>query len=390
MPQQLPWSNDTELNLSDFLRKSMSVANTIMENEEVRRQASKHLGSLIQLRQKDRPVTEDVRVFDRLFRAAEQQMADEEDKKVLLLLKAQVATFIAASFDAAEFNEHGKEDENDDNDENEPKLSWSTVESTHGKRFDEDEVKDDPMSAERAENEHHARLAAEYNTYDRDDDDNDYNDDNDDQEVPRERGMPPGSKSYGMVAATNAKSNVNAPPKRRYRRNEYRRPNTVSSGNFHPQTLGNVPESTYCVPIFFPSEDSYKVFHSALSSAQKSIHVAIFSLTDNKTANVLIDAMERGVEVKVISDNDQLTAKGSDISKLRDEFKIPVKVDDSQQFMHNKFAVIDGRTVITGSFNWSIGARYHNKENVLITNIGSVAAAYEKEFQKLWQELYDA
>lgn len=59
----------------------------------------------------------------------------------------------------------------------------------------------------------------------------------------------------------------------------------------------------------------------------------------------------------------------------------------SEQFMHNKFAVIDERIVITGSFNWSIGARFKNKENVVITNIPSLAKAYEEEFKRLWVEL---
>lgn len=73
--------------------------------------------------------------------------------------------------------------------------------------------------------------------------------------------------------------------------------------------------------------------------------------------------------------------------------------------MHNKFAVIDNKTVITGSFNWSAGyvyivlnavwathanrytyysARYKNRENIIVTNIPSVVGAYAHEFKELW------
>jgi phosphatidylserine/phosphatidylglycerophosphate/cardiolipin synthase-like enzyme len=100
----------------------------------------------------------------------------------------------------------------------------------------------------------------------------------------------------------------------------------------------------------------------------------VFSLTDNDTADVLINAKKRGVDVKIITDNDQMdNCKGADVIRLNEQFGIPFKKDDrylsynslfqtieliicySEQFMHNKFAVIDGKTVITGSFNWSAG-----------------------------------
>jgi phosphatidylserine/phosphatidylglycerophosphate/cardiolipin synthase-like enzyme len=70
------------------------------------------------------------------------------------------------------------------------------------------------------------------------------------------------------------------------------------------------------------------MFHGALSMAQKTLHIAVFSLTDNKTANVLIDAKERGVDVKIVTDNDQLEGKGADVRRLHEEFGIPFKTDN--------------------------------------------------------------
>ncbi|KAG0762790.1 hypothetical protein G6F62_008445 [Rhizopus arrhizus] len=132
------------------------------------------------------------------------------------------------------------------------------------------------------------------------------------------------------------------------------------SFGFNPRPLGPLPENTFCVPIFFPSEESYSTFHSALSSAKRTLYVCVFSLTDNETARVLSDAYKRGLDVRIITDNDQMDPeKGADV-------------------------LIDDKMVITGSFNWSAGARYKNQENVIVTNIPSVVEAYAKEFGKLW------
>ena len=52
--------------------------------------------------------------------------------------------------------------------------------------------------------------------------------------------------------------------------------------------------------------------------------------------------------------------------------------------MHNKFAVIDGRTVLTGSFNWTITADTKNDENLLVITDKELAQKYVKQFNRLW------
>lgn len=54
--------------------------------------------------------------------------------------------------------------------------------------------------------------------------------------------------------------------------------------------------------------------------------------------------------------------------------------------MHNKFAVIDGETVISGSYNWTTSAEKWNYENLLIISSSRVAEPFEKEFIELWTQ----
>ena len=53
--------------------------------------------------------------------------------------------------------------------------------------------------------------------------------------------------------------------------------------------------------------------------------------------------------------------------------------------LHHKFAVIDNRTVITGSFNWSPSAAHQNDEVLLVIHSPLVAAHFTREMDRLWK-----
>jgi len=53
--------------------------------------------------------------------------------------------------------------------------------------------------------------------------------------------------------------------------------------------------------------------------------------------------------------------------------------------MHHKFAVIDGKTVITGSFNWSPAAAHANDEALLVVHSPVLAAHFTREMDRMWQ-----
>ena len=51
----------------------------------------------------------------------------------------------------------------------------------------------------------------------------------------------------------------------------------------------------------------------------------------------------------------------------------------------HKFAVIDNKTVITGSFNWSPSAAHTNDETLLIIESPQLAAHFTREMDRLWR-----
>lgn len=61
-----------------------------------------------------------------------------------------------------------------------------------------------------------------------------------------------------------------------------------------------------------------------------------------------------------------------------------MRCDKGSVYMHHKFAVVDGRRLISGSLNWTLTAVQSNLENVLITEETDLVQPFIKEFQRLW------
>jgi len=125
----------------------------------------------------------------------------------------------------------------------------------------------------------------------------------------------------------------------------------------------------------------------AINEAQRQILVQAFSFTSRRIASALIAARRRGVEVLVTADHEQSVAgEGSRIRELA-AAGIPVWLETRYAAAHNKVMVIDAATrdatVITGSFNWTVGAQRKNAENVLILRRNREAAqAYAANWQR--------
>ncbi len=138
--------------------------------------------------------------------------------------------------------------------------------------------------------------------------------------------------------------------------------------------------------IYFPPyKDARLPITNLYENAEKYIHLAIYSLTKDEFAEALIRAHKRGIEVKVLIDKSQAGLKDADDEKLEAE-GIEVRRDKKPGLMHNKFTIIDGIVVYTGSYNHTEGATTKNDENYIIIKDKDVAEVFEKQFQKLWEK----
>ena len=112
-----------------------------------------------------------------------------------------------------------------------------------------------------------------------------------------------------------------------------------------------------------------------IDMARQDIRVMAYDFTSMPIARALARAKRRGVDVQIVFDSQNAGNFYSSVNFLRSR-GIPIYVDTHVQLMHDKVMIIDERTVITGSFNWTRAAEFHNAENLLVIRSRKLAGLY--------------
>ncbi len=126
-----------------------------------------------------------------------------------------------------------------------------------------------------------------------------------------------------------------------------------------------------------------------INSAEKSIYIALYDTNDKELVNDLLIAHRKGIDVRVIMDNEEATDEWDIVSPL--DIKNILRTDYSKSnFMHNKFMIIDGTAVWTGSTNWTENGLFYNNNNSILINSKELADNYTTEFNEMWNGEFGA
>ncbi len=155
-----------------------------------------------------------------------------------------------------------------------------------------------------------------------------------------------------------------------------------------PRELGRdrVRTATTMEVCFSPGDECLQAIRKLFGQAERTVDVCVFTITDDRIASAIIEAHQRGVRVRIITDNDKAHDEGSDVRRL-EAAGMSVREDRTECHMHHKFAIFDGRTVLTGSYNWTRGAARNNEENLVVSNDFRMVGPFEREFNALWGRL---
>lgn len=136
---------------------------------------------------------------------------------------------------------------------------------------------------------------------------------------------------------------------------------------------------------FSPGNDCRTRLLDLMNNAREQLDICVFTISDNRLSDAIIAASKRGVNVRIITDNDKTMDRGNDTAYLMEQ-GIAVKMDDTSNHMHHKFMVVDNKLLANGSFNWTRSATKYNQENILVTNESSLVMSYSQAFETLWQD----
>lgn len=141
----------------------------------------------------------------------------------------------------------------------------------------------------------------------------------------------------------------------------------------------------YVSSYFSPDRGTADLIIGFIDRCESTIDAAVYSLTHDGIADALIRAHQRGVKLRVLTDNLQASSRYADDEKI-EAAGVDLRRDLSSASMHNKFLIDSGRAVGTGSFNWTKSADERNAENFVIIRLGYVVTDFQKEFDMLWEK----
>jgi phosphatidylserine/phosphatidylglycerophosphate/cardiolipin synthase-like enzyme len=131
---------------------------------------------------------------------------------------------------------------------------------------------------------------------------------------------------------------------------------------------------------FSPSGGCTDAVVREIAAAKREVLVLAYGFTSRPISQALVDAKLRGVDVEIVLDHSNEKDEHSDLHFLLEQKLAPV-IDAHHAIAHNKVMLIDGQTIVTGSFNFTAHAESHNAENlVIIKGHPDLVSSYRHDF----------
>ena len=160
------------------------------------------------------------------------------------------------------------------------------------------------------------------------------------------------------------------------------------------QRVSRVPSGSVIEIAFapVPQRSAERLVIKVIDAAEHSLFMAAYGMTSKPIADAMCRAAARGVAVSAVLD-EKSNPHGVYANSKRDYMLacgVDVRGDARYPIMHDKFIVVDGAHVETGSFNYTFAAAERNAENAMVIwNNPQLASKYAGEFDRLFAEATD-
>lgn len=147
-------------------------------------------------------------------------------------------------------------------------------------------------------------------------------------------------------------------------------------------TLAGTPVEVY----YSPDDGIAARLVRLLSGAQHSIDFLSYSFTSDDLGDALLERARNGVQVRGVFDESQSKSnRGTEYNRFK-KAGLDIRLDGNPGLMHHKVFIVDGQTVVFGSYNFSLSAEESNDENLLIIQNTAIATSFTEEFQRVFSQ----
>lgn len=162
--------------------------------------------------------------------------------------------------------------------------------------------------------------------------------------------------------------------------------NQMYEGKFHSNKI--LTENSSGI-YFSPQNKTIKnTILPLIRNSKNYIYIPAFLISHKEMVSELIQAKNRGVDVRIITDALNASAKYSKVRELR-AAGMPVKIENYAGKMHSKTMIIDDKYLILGSMNFSKSGESKNDENLIVIENIEAAIFYKQFFLYLWDKIPD-
>ncbi len=124
----------------------------------------------------------------------------------------------------------------------------------------------------------------------------------------------------------------------------------------------------------------------AIGRVRNTLDIAAFMLDEKEITKAILEAYKNGVKVRVVTDDENGLDDPEGSAQEFVAAGIPVVGDERGALMHHKFMILDGNAVWTGSWNYTENSTFNNNENAIVFDSPQIAALYEAEFNKMFEQ----
>lgn len=152
-------------------------------------------------------------------------------------------------------------------------------------------------------------------------------------------------------------------------------------------SLTGSPATAEIEALFSTEVNIREALLKEIETLSETLDLALYEITSADLVQALARAKGRGVKVRVVTDSKQARIKSSRVNLLiKQGISVKTLGGKEKGAMNHRFAILDGKKVITGSYDWSEGSGRGDYESILIIQDNDLADSYRKEFERLWRE----